>query len=387
MIRSSDLFDGDWYRRTYPDVAASGMDPAVHFLRFGVRESRKAGLVFDEEAYLARYPDVARSGMHPLLHYLRHGRSEGRPLGPVPPNFMLEVRLPADKVRSLALPFTAPSDASAPRIAVLLHLYYADLADEFLERLACLPGRADLFVTTTTALDRDRLQTAFSRWQAGAVQVMQVQNRGRDVAPKFVSLAHVHDDYELCLHLHGKKSLHWPHGTAWRRQLLDCLVGDAATVRSILAAFAADPRLGVIFPKPWAPLECAINWGHEYERAEALARRMGIHVTPETPLEFAAGSMFWARSAALRPLLELGLRTEDFPVEDGLHQQGLAHTIERLVLHACEAAGYRWISVSRDEAGARDLLRIGDASELPGILESRGYPLLVAPRRCQRDGG
>lgn len=35
LVRSSDLFDADWYLRQYPDVAQLGMDPAEHYLMIG----------------------------------------------------------------------------------------------------------------------------------------------------------------------------------------------------------------------------------------------------------------------------------------------------------------------------------------------------------------
>ena len=33
-------FDADWYLAHYLDVAGSGMDPAVHFIRHGMAEGR-----------------------------------------------------------------------------------------------------------------------------------------------------------------------------------------------------------------------------------------------------------------------------------------------------------------------------------------------------------
>jgi glycosyltransferase involved in cell wall biosynthesis len=39
-IRESGEFDADWYRRTYPDVDLSGMDPAEHYAKFGQRLGR-----------------------------------------------------------------------------------------------------------------------------------------------------------------------------------------------------------------------------------------------------------------------------------------------------------------------------------------------------------
>src|SRR5262245_2189616 len=78
MIASSELFDGDWYLKTYPDVAEAGVDPAAHYLVSGAAEERDPGPRFCTHSYLQRYPDVVETGMNPLLHYLRHGVGEDR---------------------------------------------------------------------------------------------------------------------------------------------------------------------------------------------------------------------------------------------------------------------------------------------------------------------
>ncbi len=80
-VARSGLFDSDWYRRTYSDVAAVGIPPIQHYLTHGARELRDPGPAFSTRGYLRANPDVAESGMNPLLHYLRHGRSEGRATG------------------------------------------------------------------------------------------------------------------------------------------------------------------------------------------------------------------------------------------------------------------------------------------------------------------
>ncbi len=77
-----DSFDRAAYLRLNPDVAASGLDPADHYLSFGRDEGRAcAGELpdgFDGAAYLALNPDVAASGVDPVHHYLNCGRYEGR---------------------------------------------------------------------------------------------------------------------------------------------------------------------------------------------------------------------------------------------------------------------------------------------------------------------
>jgi hypothetical protein len=86
MIRSSGLFDPDWYLQTYADVRRDGMDPALHFLAHGAAERRSPGPYFDSRHYLRLYPDIAGNGMNPLLHYLNAGWAERRSIRPGMPH-------------------------------------------------------------------------------------------------------------------------------------------------------------------------------------------------------------------------------------------------------------------------------------------------------------
>jgi hypothetical protein len=72
------LFDTSGYLHTYPDVAAAGVNPLTHYMMFGAREGRDPSPYFDSSAYLAAYPDVAAAGLNPLQHFLAFGIHEGR---------------------------------------------------------------------------------------------------------------------------------------------------------------------------------------------------------------------------------------------------------------------------------------------------------------------
>jgi hypothetical protein len=78
LLLDSGLFHSEWYAARYPDVAAAGVDPVLHFLLYGADEGRDPGPDFCTRAYLARYRDVMQSGVNPLIHYLLYGRAEGR---------------------------------------------------------------------------------------------------------------------------------------------------------------------------------------------------------------------------------------------------------------------------------------------------------------------
>ena len=77
-IRRSGLFDIGWYLERYPDVAEAGIDPVVHYVRFGAKEGRDPAPWFSTSAYLQANPDVAASGVNPFYHYIRYGYAEGR---------------------------------------------------------------------------------------------------------------------------------------------------------------------------------------------------------------------------------------------------------------------------------------------------------------------
>ena len=77
-IRNSLFFNSAHYLETYPDVRASGLDPALHYLVHGSREGRDPGPFFSTKAYLARYPDVAQANVNALLHYETQGRRENK---------------------------------------------------------------------------------------------------------------------------------------------------------------------------------------------------------------------------------------------------------------------------------------------------------------------
>lgn len=54
-IARSGLFDEDYYLATYPDVEDSGLDPLLHYVRFGEAEMRNPSREFVVEMYKPLY--------------------------------------------------------------------------------------------------------------------------------------------------------------------------------------------------------------------------------------------------------------------------------------------------------------------------------------------
>jgi len=82
LIKSSSLFDENWYKQKYPDVVQSGIDPASHYLIFGGFEGRDPGPNFSTNWYINNYNDVLLSGLNPLIHYITIGKPQKRQVIP-----------------------------------------------------------------------------------------------------------------------------------------------------------------------------------------------------------------------------------------------------------------------------------------------------------------
>lgn len=261
---------------------------------------------------------------------------------------------------ALEVPFGyTPLPSAAGPVAAIVHVFYPETLPAILSRLANIPLGVDLFLSTDVETKKDEIAKLTADWSKGAVEIRLVPNRGRDIAAKLIGFADVYARYDLFLHLHTKKS---PHGGAplarWLDYLLDNLVGSPDVARAALALFD-DPKVGIVFPQHLFEIRGILNWGYDYELARGLMRRAGFEIDKNHVLEFPSGSMFWGRSAAIRGLLDLGLRFEDFPDESGQVDGTLAHAIERSVLMAAEARGFEWMKIVR-----RDLYPLG-ATVLP----------------------
>lgn len=78
LLQSSPLFNGTWYLREYPDVAATGIHPPSHYLQSGAREGRDPGPKFSTQDYLAGHPELKDAGLNPLVHHLQSAAGNGR---------------------------------------------------------------------------------------------------------------------------------------------------------------------------------------------------------------------------------------------------------------------------------------------------------------------
>lgn len=228
------------------------------------------------------------------------------------------------------------------KIAIQAHIFYLDLLEDMASYCANMPYAFDALVSV---VDNDAMDKALAVFEkiphVEKCIVRVVPNRGRDVAPMLAGFGDVLPDYDFIAHIHSKKSLYTgSEQQNWRNYLFDALLGTPERIRKIFRAFADAEKVGVIYPRPADNVPyAAFTWMSNRAVGQSLLSRAGIAPNKTEYFDFPAGTMFWARTRALRKFFALGLTFTDFPPEQGQNDGTIAHAFERSVLLAAQSEG------------------------------------------------
>ncbi|MGJ4727974.1 glycoside hydrolase family 99-like domain-containing protein [Luteimonas sp. SDU101] len=233
-------------------------------------------------------------------------------------------------------PASAPSMHSC-KPAAIVHAWYEEEFADILQRLDRTGIAWRLVVTTAPEREAAiRAVLAHSGMQ-GEIEVH--ENRGRDILP-FLRVADrlLDEGVQIALKLHTKRSIHRGDGGRWRLEMLDRLTAPARATR-IMEAFEAAPTLGAVAPEGHVvPMKTYLSANRD--AIEYLVTRLGLGDRRYLQHSFIAGSMFWCRLDALRPLLDGHLEEWEFESEAGQLDGTFAHAIERVIALCVRDAGY-----------------------------------------------
>ncbi|MDQ2137360.1 rhamnan synthesis F family protein [Alcaligenaceae bacterium B3P038] len=294
---------------------------------------------FHPYTYAKSYPgyDLQKGG-DPTAHFI----GEGSPAGPwLHPVIQVDSRDP----------LAPPSDMGAPALRAMLHvhMHYMDDLDDLVSRVNAQTVPFDVVITTDGPAKVDRIKRAF-RTAGRDIVCIAFENHGRDILPFVEMLRRFADNYDVVGHLHGKKSkdtlnVSADFGARWRAFLWDRLFDIEGTAAPrIFDAFSRDETLGLVFPED----PHLIGWEANLEFGKQAALALGIaDALPETP-EFPVGTMFWARTAALQPLLALPaaiVPAEPLPVDGSV-----LHALERLIPVIAASKGFHYATTVRNSS-------------------------------------
>lgn len=219
-------------------------------------------------------------------------------------------------------------------ISILLHLYYPESVKTVLPQISpeLLEGsKLYINLVNTSPFDEEALRSLPN------LTLLKSSNMGKDIGGKLVlidSLLQQDDDSLYWIFLHDKNSPHTPTGKFWRDSLFS--IADVRNREAILKQLEND-HIGMVTHKNFINNE----WDPQNRRFKTvnndiLQQLMAQYAIKPQVYDFAAGTMFWAKSTALRAFftrhspLDIRATLEKGNVLD--HQAGThAHSWERLL--------------------------------------------------------
>ena len=213
-------------------------------------------------------------------------------------------------------------------MAIIIHSYYVDLLEDLLIKVCKIKSKKKLYVSCEKKY-KQIVQQKLEKYNLDFL-ILEVANSGRDIKP-FIKLLPqiINAKHEIILKIHTKKSLHRKDGASWRNDLLMKLL-NPKNIQLIVEKFNTDRDLGMIGPSGHiVPIKNYI--GQNKKRICDIAYQMGVPQSVVMRKQFIAGSMFFARTSSLLPILRLGFKDSCFEKESGQLDGTLAHALERII--------------------------------------------------------
>ncbi len=186
------------------------------------------------------------------------------------------------------------------KLAIAVHVYYPEIWPEIAQRLKAL--RHPFILDITTPPEQAASVESMVKQDFPAARIHSIPNRGMDILP-FLSLVPrwQQEGVIAVCKLHTKKGDGGENAMHWRQHLLDTLIGHPDTLGKIFRAFVDHSSLSFVGPAIFYLSAQRLMYENE-PKLQQISQEIGRGPLPQNDWGFFAGTMFWARPAALAPL-------------------------------------------------------------------------------------
>lgn len=246
-------------------------------------------------------------------------------------------------------------------VLVVVHLHYLDTIDYYLDYVKNIPIDIKVIFTVSDLSIAGKIEEKIKSHR-GNYEIFIKENRGRDISAFLVACHKEILEYEYFCFIHDKKervAVFKKDTQEWIRCLWENTIGSANYIRNILHSFIANPQLGIMAPPLpiafYLPYGYENTWHKNFTNVKELSNKWQLNCNlDDKKSHITYGTVFWARTSALRKLLLLDWKYEDFDPEPLAADGTISHAIERILPYVAQDAGYDTGWVMTDQyAGER----------------------------------
>jgi len=240
-------------------------------------------------------------------------------------------------------------------------LYYTDNLDWYLKYINQIPREIQIYICSSKS---EVLEKCKEKLNLDNVIYCLKENRGRDISALLVAMRTEILKYDYFCFIHDKspnREYLTKDGQLWIENLWGNTLVNASYIMNVIELFEADEKMGILAPpEPFGEYHAHYyndTWYDDYERTVELSEKLNLNTDiAKEKAVFILGTVFWARTAALKKLLEVQWTYEDFPQEPLPIDGTISHAIERIFGYVAQDAGYHSGTIMTEDYAARLLL-------------------------------
>lgn len=238
--------------------------------------------------------------------------------------------------------------------AIFVHLHYIQLLPIVICYLKQVPDYVKVYISSSNEKLLGDLKDLLEQ-QSPEMKClfMLKENRGRDISSFLVTFREIMKKYKYIGFVHDK----WKKAEdslleteKFMSLLWDSFFGNVQGkkgqyIGQVLNLFYTNPKLGLLIPP--APIGKYLSanfcntWSCNFENTKRLCEQLKVKSNidkEKSPMTL--GTVFWARTDAIRKLLDVNWQYTDFPPEPLADDGTISHAVERVLSFIAEDAGY-----------------------------------------------
>ncbi|MDR2650845.1 MAG: rhamnan synthesis F family protein [Prevotellaceae bacterium] len=233
------------------------------------------------------------------------------------------------------------------KIALIMYIYPEELIEYCRKYAESIPQYATIIIVNTSSIISEKCQRIFNDLK-NKIEYRIQPNRGRDNAALLVTCRDIIEEYDYICFVHAKKSEHNAaiYGQDFRDHCYISLLFNVTYVNNVISTLENNSRLGLLIP--FVPVGFAYSglifdkWTCNMQNAQDfLNSKMNLNISLDPNVMAPFGGMYWAKTKALKTLLQYNWQYNDFPEEPLKQSDGLlTHTIERIIPLLVQYDGY-----------------------------------------------
>ena len=239
---------------------------------------------------------------------------------------------------------------------IVVHLHYIDTLNHYLKYIDCIPEYIDVIFTVSDEKAEKALQETILTKKNNCL-IIRKQNRGRDISSLLVACREKILKYKYVCFVHDKKpknDFYKKDVDLWIQCLWENMLGSEEYIDNIRMILSKEKTLGILTaPTPLSDnfsIAYDNTWYGNFELTKKLTEQMQLdcNLDPKkAPITI--GTVLWAKVEAIKKLLEIEWKYEDFDPEPLKNDGTISHAIERVFAYVAQDAGFEtgWVMTEK----------------------------------------